>query len=176
MTTVNNTPIWNQLEQHYQAMRNVQMRDLFAQDTDRFAHFSLHLDDLLFDYSKNRITSETLKLLLELAKQAKLSEKIEAMFTGQKINRTEDRAVLHVALRNRSNTPILVDGVDVMPEVNAVLARMAKFCNETANSGRITAPDVSVSGTVSKHDMNGRIRGGGPLVDVRADSGHVDIR
>ncbi len=134
MTTVNNTPIWTQLEQHYQAMRNVHMRDLFAQDSNRFAHFSLHLDDILFDYSKNRMTADTLKLLLELAKQAKLSEKIEAMFTGQKINRTEDRAVLHIALRNRSNTPILVDGVNVMPEVNRVLAKMRDF-SERVRSG-----------------------------------------
>src|SRR6185369_3396497 len=134
MSTVTSTPIWTQLEQHYQAMRNVQMRDLFAQDPDRFANFSLHLDDILFDYSKNRIAADTLKLLLELAKQAKLSEKIEAMFTGQKINRTEDRAVLHIALRNRSNTPILVDGVDVMPEVNRVLAKMRDF-SEKVRSG-----------------------------------------
>ncbi len=134
MSTIINTPIWIQLEQHYQAVRNVQMRDLFAQDPDRFTRFSLRFDDILFDYSKNRITADTLKLLLELAKQAKLGEKIEAMFTGQKINRTEDRAVLHIALRNRSNTPILVDGVDVMPEVNRVLAKMRDF-SERVRSG-----------------------------------------
>src|SRR5689334_8447442 len=117
MSTLTNTPVWKKLEQHYQATHNIQMRDLFAQDPNRFSHFSLRFNDILFDFSKNRITSDTLKLLLDLAQQAKLHDKIEAMFTGQKINRTEDRAVLHIALRNRSNTPILVDGVDVMPEV-----------------------------------------------------------
>ncbi|MCA0455948.1 MAG: glucose-6-phosphate isomerase [Chloroflexi bacterium] len=130
MPTLLNTPVWVQLEQHYQAIRNVQMRDLFAAEPDRFNRFSLKLDDILFDFSKNRIKSETLKLLLDLAKEAKLSEKIEAMFTGEKINRTENRAVLHTALRNRSNTPILVDGVDVMPEVNRVLAKMRTFSDQ----------------------------------------------
>ncbi len=134
MSTLTNTPIWKQLEQHYQTIHNVHMRDLFAQEPDRFARFSLQFKDILFDYSKNRITDETIKLLLELPKQAHLSEKIEAMFSGQKINRTEDRAVLHVALRNRSNTPILVDGVDVMPEVNRVLAKMRQF-SERVRSG-----------------------------------------
>jgi len=134
MSTLTSTPVWIQLEQHYQAIRNVHMRDLFADDPDRFTRFSLRLDDILFDYSKNRVTPDTLKLLLELPKQAKLAEKIEAMFTGQKINRTEDRAVLHVALRNRSNTPILVDGIDVMPEVNRVLAKMRDF-SERVRSG-----------------------------------------
>lgn len=134
MSTLTNSPVWKKLEQHYQATHNIQMRDLFAQDPDRFNHFSLRFNDILFDFSKNRITSETLKLLLDLAEQAKLHDKIEAMFTGQKINRTEDRAVLHIALRNRSNTPILVDGKDVMPEVNRVLAKMRDF-SEKVRSG-----------------------------------------
>ncbi len=134
MSTLINTPVWTQLEQHYQAIRSVHMRDLFAQDPDRFTRFSLRLDDILFDFSKNRITADTLKLLLDLANQANLREKIEAMFTGKKINTTEDRAVLHVALRNRSNTPILVDGKDVMPDVNRVLVKMRDF-SERVRSG-----------------------------------------
>ena len=110
------------------------MRDLFAQDPHRFEKFSLRMGDILFDYSKNRITERTMALLVDLARQANLSQKIEAMFTGQKINVTEDRAVLHVALRNRSNTPIQVDGKDVMPEVNQVLAKMRRF-SEAVRSG-----------------------------------------
>jgi glucose-6-phosphate isomerase len=103
------------------------MRDLFSEDSQRFERFSLRFDDILLDYSKNRITEETMRLLLDLAEQAKLQNWIERMFSGEKINITEDRAVLHVALRNRSNRPIAVDGRDVMPEVNAVLQHMREF-------------------------------------------------
>ncbi len=128
------TPVWQALKQHKQKIENLQMRDLFANDAQRFARFSLQFGDILFDYSKNRITDETLTLLLNLARQADLAKWIEAMFTGQKINTTEDRAVLHVALRNRSNTPIYVDGQDVMPEINRVLNKMRDF-SEAVRSG-----------------------------------------
>ena len=111
------------------------MRDLFAQDPKRFDAFSLRFEDLLLDYSKNRITSETMDLLRNLAKAADLSGWTRKMFSGEKINTTEDRAVLHIALRNRSNTPILVDGKDVMPEVNAVLRHMREF-TEAVRGGR----------------------------------------
>ncbi len=120
-------PQWQALLQHRQEMDGVQMRDLFAQDADRFTRFSRRFEDILFDFSKNRITDKTLALLLDLARAVDLSAQIEAMFTGKKINTTENRAVLHVALRNRSNRPILVDGQDVMPEVNRVLAKMRRF-------------------------------------------------
>src|ERR1700744_2419799 len=110
------------------------MRDLFKKDPARFDKFNLKFEDILFDFSKNRVTEETLRLLRDLAKQADLKGWTEKMFTGQKINTTEDRAVLHVALRNRSNRPILVDGKDVMPEVNAVLAHMRQF-SEAIRSG-----------------------------------------
>lgn len=113
---------------HQREMAGVHMRDLFASDPQRFERFSLQLGSLLFDYSKNRITEETVALLVDLARQADLAGRIEAMFTGEKINTTEDRAVLHVALRNRSNRPILVDGQDVMPKVNRVLDKMRRFC------------------------------------------------
>ena len=105
------------------------MRELFASDPDRFKKFSLEFQGILFDYSKNRITSETIDLLVALAEESGLREKTEAMFTGQKINVTENRAVLHVALRNRCNRPIYVDGKDVMPDVNRVLAKMKSFCD-----------------------------------------------
>ncbi|WP_233968843.1 glucose-6-phosphate isomerase [Pectobacterium polaris] len=122
------TAAWQALQHHFDAMKDVQIRELFAQDSDRFAHFSATFDDqMLVDYSKNRITVETMEKLHALARETELSAAIQSMFAGEKINRTEDRAVLHVALRNRSNTPILVDGKDVMPEVNAVLAKMKDF-------------------------------------------------
>ncbi len=134
MSALTESPAWIALQQHYQEMQNVHMRDLFAQNPQRFAQFSLRFGDILFDFSKNRINEMTLALLLDLARQANLDQQIEAMFTGQKINITENRAVLHVALRNRSNRPILVDGVDVMPEVNRVLGKMRTF-SEAVRSG-----------------------------------------
>ena len=110
------------------------MRDLFAADPDRFARFSLTWNDLLFDYSKNRITKETMPLLFNLAREADVKGWTERMFRGEKINFTEKRAVLHVALRNRSNRPIMADGEDVMPAVNKVLAHMRLF-TESVRSG-----------------------------------------
>ncbi|HHR6502878.1 TPA: glucose-6-phosphate isomerase [Providencia alcalifaciens] len=122
------TAAWRALEQHYAEMKNVHMRDLFAQDAQRFTKFSAIFDDqILVDFSKNRITQDTLDKLLALAKETQLEDAIKSMFSGEKINRTEDRAVLHTALRNRDNTPVLVDGKDVMPEVNAVLEKMQQF-------------------------------------------------
>lgn len=126
--------VWLALAHHRQQMEGKHLRELFAQDPGRFDRFSLHFDDILFDYSKNRITQTTMDLLIALARQASLDSAIEAMFNGAKINTTEDRAVLHVALRNRSNRPILVDGKDVMSDVNAVLAKMRKF-SEAIRSG-----------------------------------------
>ena len=127
MTTLKELPAWQALVQHQQEVSQLHMRDLFAQDPQRFERFSLRLGDLLFDYSKNRITEKTMRLLFDLARQSGLSTWIAAMFTGEKINNTEDRAVLHVALRNRSNEPIYVDGENVMPEVNRVLDKMRSF-------------------------------------------------
>ncbi|MEN7549335.1 glucose-6-phosphate isomerase [Rapidithrix thailandica] len=124
------TAAWQNLATHFQNMQAVQMKELFAQDPQRFARFSVKFEDILVDYSKNIITDETLKLLVELAKEVKLPEAIEQMFGGEKINETEGRAVLHVALRNQSNTPVLVDGEDVMPKVNAVLSQMEMFSDK----------------------------------------------
>ena len=122
------TAAWQALEKHFDEMKDVTIADLFAKDGDRFSKFSATFDDqMLVDYSKNRITEETLAKLQDLAKECDLAGAIKSMFSGEKINRTENRAVLHVALRNRSNTPILVDGKDVMPEVNAVLEKMKTF-------------------------------------------------
>jgi glucose-6-phosphate isomerase len=120
-------PAWKALQAHYNEIAPLHMRDLFRDDPGRFERFSLRFADILLDFSKNRSTAKTLGLLYDLARQAGLAERTEQMFTGQKINTSEHRAVLHVALRNRSNRPILVDGQDVMPEVNAVLKHIRDF-------------------------------------------------
>jgi glucose-6-phosphate isomerase len=127
-------PARAQLQAHYDTIKDQHLRDLFAEDPERFTTFSRRFEDILLDFSKNRITAETLDLLIQLADQAGLKDAIGKMFSGDTINQTEDRAVLHVALRNRSNSPILVDGQDVMPDVNAVLGRMKSF-TERIRSG-----------------------------------------
>lgn len=123
------TNAWKALTQHHAQRKNTTIQDLFAQEKDRFANYSLTFNnEILVDFSKNNLTQETLGLLRQLTEECGLTQAKEAMFNGEKINRTENRAVLHTALRNRSNTPVLVDGKDVMPEVNAVLAKMKSFC------------------------------------------------
>lgn len=129
MSSLTTSKAWIALQEHYQQIQNYSMRDAFGQDPDRFNKLSLHLNDILFDYSKNRITEQTLPLLIDLARHTGLEKKIQEMFSGVEINTTEHRAALHVALRNRGNRPILVDGQDVMPEVNRVLAKMRSFCH-----------------------------------------------
>ena len=133
MSKLTQSPVWQALEEHYKVTAQVQMRDLFAHDVDRFNTFSLRWNDFLLDFSKNRITEDTLALLLKLAEQADVAGWAQKMFKGEKINITEDRAVLHIALRNRSNRPILVDGKDVMPDVNANLAHMREFSEAVRN-------------------------------------------
>jgi len=127
MSLVNKTIQWKALEEHWSQMSQVHMRDLFAADPTRSEQMTLRAADLLVDYSKNIITRETLDLLFDLAEGVDLSGWIRRMFAGDHINNTEHRAVLHVALRNRGNRPIYVDGEDVMPEINAVLQRMEDF-------------------------------------------------
>jgi glucose-6-phosphate isomerase len=129
MHSLTTAPTWIALQEHYQQIHNYSIRDAFKQSPDRFDKLSLHFNDILFDYSKNRITEQTLPLLIELAKYRGLEAKIQAMFSGEKINTTEHRAVLHTALRNRGNCPVYVDGIDVMPDVNMVLAKMRSFCH-----------------------------------------------
>jgi glucose-6-phosphate isomerase len=134
MSSITSSAAWKALESHHRDIAGKHMRDLFKEDPKRFDKFHLRFNDILLDFSKNRITDQTLSLLLQLAREADVQGWAKKMFSGQKINITEDRAVLHVALRNRSNTPILVDGKDVMPEVNAVLAHMREF-TEAIRSG-----------------------------------------
>ncbi|MBX7216659.1 MAG: glucose-6-phosphate isomerase [Candidatus Kapabacteria bacterium] len=135
MSTPSSSAAWQALASHHAELRDVPMRQLFAEDPSRFPRFTLSHGDLFLDYSKNRITQRTMELLLELARQRDLPEWIERMFTGQKINITEGRAVLHTALRNRSNRPIMVDGADVMPQVNRVLEQMRSFTESVRSGG-----------------------------------------
>ena len=122
-----------ELKNHADEIQKLHLRDLFEQNPNRFKDFHLTFNDFILDYSKNRITGETMRLLMELARQAHLSEMIDAMFTGQRINTTENRPVLHIALRNRDNRPIYVDNADVMPAINAVLEQMHVFSDAVRN-------------------------------------------
>ncbi len=127
MSKLTESPAWRPLAAHRKDMEGAHIRALFERDPRRHQAFSLRFDDLLFDYSKHRITGETMRLLLDLAEEAKVRQLMDQMFAGERINITEDRPVLHVALRNRSGRPILVDGKDVMSDVDTVLARMRRF-------------------------------------------------
>ena len=133
MAALTSLPVWQKLCQHQQAIASTHMRDLFAFDKNRFDKFSFQFADILFDFSKHQINDETLPMLMQLAREANIEGWRERMFTGEKINITENRAVLHTALRNRSNTPVTVDGKDVMPDVNAVLAQMRQFSDKVRN-------------------------------------------
>ena len=122
------TEAWKALTAHFETAQDLDLKTLFANDKDRFSKYSARFgSDLLVDYSKNLINDDTMKHLFALANEIDIKSAIQSMFSGEKINRTEDRAVLHTALRNRSNTPVLVDGKDVMPAVNAVLEQMKSF-------------------------------------------------
>ncbi len=128
------TLAWAKLQAHYEQMSQVNMLQLFQEQPDRFAQFHLWFEDMLIDYSKNIVSQQTMELLLELAESCGLGAAIEAMFSGQPINETEGRAVLHTALRNRGQEAVYVDGEDVMPQIRAVLNQMESFCN-TLHSG-----------------------------------------
>ena len=127
---ISSSQAWKALDEHSRAIRHVHMRELFARDPERFRRFSVRLGDLLLDYSKNRVTEETMGLLVELAREADVEGWRQKMFSGEKINNTEGRAVLHVALRNTADRPIVVDGADVMPDVIRVREHMRRFSDE----------------------------------------------
>ena len=159
------TEAWKKLKEHFREMKSVHMKDLFEEDKDRFSKFSLTFEDILVDFSKNIITEETLKLLLKLANEVELKDAINKMFSGEKINETEDRAVLHTALRNRSNKPVYINGKDVTPDVNAVLKQMEEF------SDKITSGHwIGFSGKVITDIVNIGIGGSnlGPLMVTEA--------
>ncbi len=132
-TNPTQTESWKKLEAHFEQMKDVEMKTLFSDDKSRFNNFSTQFNDILIDYSKNIITSETLVLLQGLAKDCGVNDAIKSMFEGSDINQTEGRAVLHTALRNKSGNPILVDGKDVMPDVNAALAKMKTFADKVTS-------------------------------------------
>ena len=129
LNTINptTTKAWNALEKHFQTIQHTSIKELFAQNANRFEEFSIQYHSLLVDYSKNRINAETIQLLVDLAKEMDVDAAIEQMFDGDMINVTEKRSVLHTALRNRSNEEVLVDGKDVMPQINEVLEQMKSF-------------------------------------------------
>ena len=126
----NHTKSWQKLESEYKRFKDAQMRDLFKQDEKRAAKYTLSVNDLTLDYSKNRFDEDVLNALTDLARERGVEAQRDAMFEGSKINSTENRAVLHIALRNRKNTPINVDGKNVMPQINDVLAKMKKFSDD----------------------------------------------
>lgn len=130
MCVVTQSPHWQRLNTLAEAVKSVSMKELFAADDARFERFSLKVQNILFDYSKNQVTGEIIDALIQLAKAAEVEYWREQMFTGAKINLTENRAVLHTALRNRTNTPIYVDDVNVMEQVNAELARIRQFTEQ----------------------------------------------
>ncbi|MBS4043408.1 MAG: glucose-6-phosphate isomerase [Chitinophagaceae bacterium] len=124
------TKAWQLLQEHYQEMQHQQMKQMFATDEQRFVKYSIQHQDIFFDYSKNIINDTTLKLLLQLAEECKLKDAITAQFNGEKINETEQRSVLHTALRNKSNQPIMLDGEDISSNIKKVLQQMESFCNK----------------------------------------------
>ena len=162
---VDETTEWKNLTQHGETMKNVHLRTLFADDPQRARLFSLEAGGLFLDYSKNRVTRETLKLLTDLASASGLRKAIDAMFSGSKINVTENRAVLHTALRNRAESPVYVDGVNVMPEVIAVREQMKQF-SERVRSGQWTG----CTGKRIRHVVNIGIGGSdlGPVMAAEA--------
>lgn len=130
------TSAWSKLKSHFEKTKDIQLKDQFQKDPERFNKFSLTFGDMLVDYSKNRVDEKTMELLVQLADEVKLNEAKKQMFGGEKINMTEDRAVLHVALRNRSGSPIKFEGEDVMPDINEVLAKVEKFTGKL-HSGKL---------------------------------------
>lgn len=133
MENITKLSVWKELTSHYEDFSNVYLKDLFDEDPQRFSKFSVQFEDILLDYSKNRINEKTIDLLLKLVEERKVKNLIEDMFTGVKINNTENRAVLHTALRNRKNTPVYFEGKDVMPDINRVLMQMKSFVENLHN-------------------------------------------
>ena len=167
-------PVWEKLCKHQQAIAKTHMRDLFANEPNRFNHYSLKFADLLLDYSKHRMTDETLPLLMQMAREADIEGWRDRMFAGEKINITENRAVLHTALRNRSNTPVLVDGKDVMPDINAVLAQMRLF-SDKVRSGVWTGYTGKRITDIVNIGIGGSDLGPVMVCDALTPYGHPDL-
>ena len=137
MKNITETETWKKLEVHFNEMSRNSMRELFDKDADRFNKYTIAFNEILLDYSKNIISDETMSLLLKLCVEADVKQRIDDMFGGRKINNTENRAVLHTALRNRSNEPVYVDSMDIMSHINSVLNHMREFCNDIHNGNRL---------------------------------------
>jgi glucose-6-phosphate isomerase len=159
------TDAWKKLQQHHEAIKAIPLREWFRTDPDRYIKYSLQTGDILFDYSKNRITEETLQLLLQLADECKVKDAIASMFNGEKINETEGRPVLHIALRNFSKQPVLAEGKDVMPDVKKVLRKMKTFADAIHNGDQRGYTDKRI-----KYIVNIGIGGSdlGPLMVTEA--------
>ncbi|MGD8999280.1 MAG: glucose-6-phosphate isomerase [Granulosicoccaceae bacterium] len=175
MSELTSSAAWQALSLHHDRIGKMHMRDLFTNDPQRFARFSLQFEDILLDYSKNIVTQETMALLMDLARQAGVEAWRERMFSGEKINTTEDRAVLHVALRNRSNTPIMVDGEDVMPAVNAVLDKMQNF-SERVRSGKWQGHTGKRMHDIVNIGIGGSDLGPVMVTEALKPYGHPDLR
>ena len=134
-TNPTSTKAWKKLEEHYSQTKDLHLKTLFNQNKNRQKDFTLNFNDFELDFSKNRITKETVQLLTDLANEVDLQDAIQKYFDGEKINETENRAVLHTALRASSKKPILVDGVNIKPEIESALLKMKTFC-ETVISGK----------------------------------------
>ncbi|NNM68696.1 MAG: glucose-6-phosphate isomerase [Gallionella sp.] len=173
MSKLTLSPAWQALSAHFVTMQSMHMRQMFQDDPRRFEKFTVQLGDLFFDYSKNRINEETVALLVKLAEQSELPAYIERMFRGEKINNTEGRAALHTALRNRSGCPVLVDGKNVMPDVQRVLGLMRRFCDAVRN-----AEHVGHTGKAIRDIVNIGIGGSdlGPLMACEALKPFADQR
>ncbi|NBW53632.1 MAG: glucose-6-phosphate isomerase, partial [Betaproteobacteria bacterium] len=130
MSQINQSLIWQSLNQHKKDIESISLREMFKSNPNRFNQFHIQFNDLLLDYSKHRITKETINLLVKLAKEADVEGWRSRMFAGEKINTTEHRAVLHTALRNQNHSPIMSDGEDVMPKIKSVLKKMRSFSEE----------------------------------------------
>ena len=143
------TQAWGKLEKHYNEAKDLELKSLFRNDNERSEKFTINVNDFEFDFSRNRITEETLSHLLELAEESHLKDAMDAYFGGEKINQTEKRAVLHTALRNQSDEPVLVDGEDVMPEVRATLAKMEAFTNKVVSGEWKGATGKSITDVVN---------------------------
>ncbi|MDH5599580.1 MAG: glucose-6-phosphate isomerase, partial [Cyclobacteriaceae bacterium] len=158
-------PSWEKLSNHFQEIKHIHLKDLFINNPNRFDEFSLRFNDLLVDFSKNLLTNNTLRLLYQLAEETQVKESIKQMFKGEKINKTEDRSVLHTALRNFSGNPVYSEGKDVMPEVKKELEHMKSF-SDSVTSGNWKG----YSGKRIKHIVNIGIGGSdlGPVMVTEA--------
>jgi glucose-6-phosphate isomerase len=162
------TAAWEALRAHHDEVADLQMRDLFHEDPDRASRFSLTLGDLLFDFSKNRITDQTISLLTQLCDECGVRDWITRMFSGDPINETEERAVLHTALRNRDDRTVVVDGVEVMPEVRRVLSQMRAFATSVREGAWVGYTGRTITDVVNIGISGDGDRGVAAVLEARA--------